>query len=262
MGYSLFGYSRSGFGVDATTTTRYVYFGVLFCAPAIAAGVATLALRMRGHPWVVPVSSLMLMGLVVSLGLAQLARFADSRGAMVETHLAQMAAAREFAASGERSLSSIPDRGRSPSLMIRDLQSGRIAATLPHAEPTAQAGLDARANLQVMVGPRTLDLPTFESVEFTGFSGIADGERPLTECVDAVAEVGAELQFPAAVPGGEATLRIADWPLRTQLVADGRESAPVTWSVAPGGEVHLGTVAPDAALRVLVPPGPVMICPV
>jgi hypothetical protein len=87
---------------------------------------------------------------------------------------------------------------------------------------------------------------------------VISGEQASCQLLDARA--GATVELPATQSGSEVRLTVSQDTVLTQLLEDGRSSQNWSHHVEPGTELHVGTTATDARLRITVPSGEVTFC--
>jgi len=259
--YGLFGYSRSGFGLDAAMASRYVYFGILFCVPALAAGLLLLADAIAVRPPQVSVLAwAVAAGVVVAVGSAQAAQSAVRERQVAPNRLHTVAAAR-LIQSGVPLLGTQPMPIRNPAVTVSMLDKPAVLAAVPRIDPGRRAELDVASSLQVASRNST-----FGFAPATGYAW-ADGQDP-TGATDAPSQrcrsrhlaQPADLDVPLAQTPAELQLTMDGQAFTTLLVSDGIVSDQMQWTTRPGRPVYVGSTARDATLRVVLPAGNVTVC--
>ncbi|WP_127480268.1 hypothetical protein [Nocardioides pantholopis] len=261
--YALFGYTRSGFGEDATTAQRYLYFGIVFCAPALAAGLDVLARRLEGREWARPLGWLLVAGLVVALGAAQAVRFAEGRERLIGDLQERVIAAERLANGEEQLLQTHPEPVLNPDITVSALRDRSVRESLPEVPVSEQAMIETRGNLQVAVRPRPWGAASPRDVAWVGFDRSDAGPEPLTTCTTRDAtSAGARLEL--RVEGEPVQVRVqAGGPeLGTRLSRGEASSTLRSWPIQPGEPVYVAASAEGFTLQVLVGAGPVTLCPV
>lgn len=255
--YVLIGYSRSGLGVDALSALRYVYFGVLMTTPALALGVGLAGSHLRQRSWAPVVSWSLAASLVVALGLAEAATFAEGRAALIQNVKDRLVAARDMAPSSSL-LSDRPEPIYSSPLTLEDLQDPSWTSPIG-GRATPQARRDVQASLQVRVDVRTFALPDPDDVSWIGFVGLPAEPRALDSCHSATAAAGARIEFLTGNEGAQVQLRTKGTVQTALVLKDGQSSTPAPAGVS--GTSYVGVTAPRTTVRVFVPPGRVTVCP-
>lgn len=251
----LIGVGRASMGPEFATAGRYVYFGVLFTLPALAialGGLGRLRSRVRGVPAVVGVLvSVLLLALGARGSLHFRSLVLDAQGPLRDRVLPAL----ELADSGAPLLSDEIGHGRDIGLTLSALeQSPRD--DVPRTRFTARDDLEARAYLQVAVETTSPGLLR-GTTSPDSYLGVL---RPSGPCLTGVATRPERVVLIPVDQGSQLRIRVASSEVTTVLVRHGRASSRVTWDIEPGKTFYVGTVAADARLRVIVPPGPVEIC--
>ncbi|WP_122816995.1 hypothetical protein [Nocardioides pantholopis] len=260
VAYALFGYTRSGFGEGATMAERYLYFGIVFSAPALGAGFDVLARRLRGRSWAQPAGWAVAATVAGALGVAHAVQFADARVQTIGALQERVVAATQVVSSGQRLLGEFAEPQLNPDIQVPALRDAEVRDSLPKVQVDAQALLDARGVLQVDVREAAFDLPFAPEVAWIGFGRQAAGVEQLSGCTSRVAEAGARLEFAVSRAPRQLAVAASGEVLNTQLSVGGRTSVARPWPIQAGAAVHVGVSAEQTTVRILLEPGPVTVC--
>lgn len=264
VAYALLGFSRSGFGLDATLRSRYVYFGLVFTLPALAAGLEILSRALARRPARVAATAWLTLGVVVlSVGAAQASRRAATQHGVVKENRARLIAAADLVASGSTLLRTQAMPARNPDVDVPTLQRQSVREAIPDVDPGRRAELYVAANLQVDVGTVRHPFPAPADVRWRGF------EPPNPKTADDPVQPGCETR---ATPGGGVVearaadedmafrLTVAGTGIGTQLVSGDYVTPVVQWTTQAGVPVHVASTARGTTLRIQVPAGAVTFC--
>lgn len=263
--YFLFGFTRAGIGPGATLASRYVYFGIVLTAPALAAGVQVLANRLVIRPpRVLIVAWVVVTAVVVSVGTTTVVEMSRASRANDARNRPSIVAAEQLVASGQRLLRTLPSPLRNPDITVDALKSPSVRAALPDVSPDRRARLDVALNLQVDVSGQGHGLAPATGLRFRHFATPSAGSRDRTTaatgCVVRSALGEAVIEVPPAAGGSELVVTVSGKTLDTGLVQGSVRSAVTRWTARPGQPLVVSTTAQDATLEVLVPPGRVTVC--
>jgi hypothetical protein len=262
--YFLFGFTRAGMGAGATLASRYVYFGIVLTAPALAAGAQVLANRLVIRPpRVLIVAWLVVAAVIVSVGATSvigLSRTSQDKDAGIAPRIV---AAEQLVSSGQRLLRNLPSPQLNPDITVDALKRPSVRAALPDVVPDRRARLDVALNLQVDVGGQGHGLAPATGLRFRHFATPSAGNRSRTDapgCEVRSALGGAVIEVAPSAGGSELVVTVSGKTLDTGLVQGSVRSAVTRWAARPGQPLVVSTTAQDATLEVFVPPGRVTVC--
>lgn len=261
LAYALFGFTRSGLGLTSTQTSRYLYFGVLFCGPAIASGLSALSVRLRDRMWIRPVGWILLGGVAASVGLGQLSLYAGKREAQIGDMRQRLVAAVQLKNSGAVLLSDRPDPTPNPDILIDKLASSSVASTLPAVRPSAKTRLQVASTLQVGVSGTRFPVPSFSAVDVHAGGSATGQQATLSGCTEVDAPTGTWLTFRTGAEGGQVQVTLPVAQVQTQLIDGAHASVPQAWEAAAGRPLYVGASKADVRLRVYLPEGRTTVCP-
>lgn len=261
MAFTLFGYSRSGIdGSTQTGVSRYVYFGILFCCPALTCLIEAVRQRLTDRsPWaVVVVAGAMLAGAVV-LGSAESVAFADQMDRVVGGFKDRVVAEGQLLKHHERLLRTKLDPKYNRGLTISRLRPA--VDRLPRLSPSPANMLQTRSSLQVGVWSRRMPTPYASSAAVI-WGPTRRQNLTSRQCATGFAEAGRievpvpprGAQFTVVVPG---TGRVS---VTTRLTKSGLSSSPMTHNVVGGTTAHVGSTAPGTVLVVGLPATYATVC--
>ena len=262
--FALFAYTRSGLGEGAGAATRYLYFGVLFCIPAVALAIDLLRRRLLDRPFALPVATVVMLAMTGALGMANLNRFSDERVNTIGDLKQRIAATMRLVDEGAPVLWQMPSPDRNPDITVANLDRAGVRDDLQGVDVSPRDLLDARGQLQVAVsGSPLADLPPAGAISWSGL----DPAGLITDALDSCQErtVSGEdvyLEFDVPRRGTSLALTTQDnAEIRTSL-RDGQDtSESLDWDVDSGEYVTVETTASGLNLQVRVPPGQVTVCP-
>ena len=149
-----------------------------------------------------------------------------------------------------------PEQEVAPDIDADSLGRKDVQDKIPNIDPSRQAALDAASHLQVAESDESLDLPAAAAVQLDGFEVVSKAGS----CADLDASDGATIDLPTTATGSEVTLTVSEPRIKTELRSGDRRSMRSSHKVPADEAFHVGTVAPDATLRITVPSGPVTLC--
>lgn len=262
--FALFAYSRSGLGEGAGSSSRYLYFGIVFCAPALALLVELAGRKIVDRRYSRPVATTVVLVLTGALGLAHLNHFADDRSAnWIGDLRGRLAATTRLIDEGAPLVGSLPSPAYNPNITVDALKSAGVLDDLRDVEVSPNDYLDARGQLQVRVGDsESVRLPRAREVTWVGLDSVPGEAEPLERCMTRVV-TGAEAFVEFAVPkigASMAVLTEANDEIQTSLVDGELISQPVQWGIDSDGFVMVETTAAGTDLRIRLPRGEVTVC--
>jgi hypothetical protein len=261
-GYLLFGFSRSGLGIDAATASRYVYFGVLFTLPALSVGLEVVASWLRPRNWAGPLAWLLLGVLVVSVGSAQVVQFRDHRRDQIGDTRERIVAAARLIAEGEPLLRSQPSPVLNPDINTEAVRDVARAGALPDAVPGRRAVLNAAANLQVDVRHESFGFRPPTRVTWSGFAASPHGMEGsnASQCEVRYSDVGGRIEITLGSEPTQLRIALTGDRFDALLKSGAAKSELVRWDVRPNDFVYLGATAENETLLLRFPRGSVTIC--
>ncbi len=255
--YLLLALSRAGWGLDQATSTRYLYVGVLLTLPAVALSLQLAWERLADFPRPRALLSVTLVVLFVGSGAQLLRGDAELHEQWVEGSRGRVVAAATLVAEDAPLLSDLVDPTGAIDIDSGSLARPEVRERLPRVVPTPQESLDTAGYLQVGVGRDSFGLPPARGLRLDRAVRVdSDGA-----CRRSVARAGATVTLATTPSGSQVAITGTRGSITTSLVRDGLASVPWSHPLRSGAEVHVGTVAPDARLRVTLPTGPVTVCP-
>ena len=260
--FTLFAYARSGLGADATEPSRYMYFGIMFCVPALALVVGMVSTRLPAHALARPVAVAVILALTGALGMAHLNRYADGRVETVGGLQSRLAATTLLMDEGNRMLWQMPSPERNPDITVTGLE--QVRGEFGDVRVSRSERLDARGQLQVVVGKTaSASLPSAREVSWIGLdSRPRKRTTPLDTC-STRAVTGEEGFVTLAVPTRGASIEVRTGDnneIETSLI-DGRlVSEPVHWNVDSDEFVTVATTATGTHLQIRLPHGEATVC--
>jgi hypothetical protein len=260
--YALFGYTRSGFGPEAVLASRYIYFGILFSTPALAAGMQIMASALSRRPVRVGVVAWSIaVALVAGVGVAQVVQSADRQRVVVAKTKARIVAAGRLAGGGASLLRSQPMPLTNAEVTAASLRTRGVQAALPSIRPGRQAELDVAANLQVDVRRSTFGFAS--PTQVTWLPGVPTPRgrtAPASRCEHHALPVETSLEVPLAGRPVQVHLVAGGQGFMTLLRSGAVQSEPVQWSSKPGESVYVASTAEAGTLKIVLPPGDVTLC--
>jgi hypothetical protein len=255
--YLLLALTRAGWGVESSISSRYLYIGVLLTLPAVALSLNLVWEWLAGHPLPRAVTWLALGAVLVGFGAASLHHAAEYNEGRIAGLRGRVVASARLVETGAPLLNKTAEPAIAPDIDTTSLARRSVRSRLPRFDPPLSAVLGAAGYLQVGVSEDSLDLPLAEGVR-TRKMDVISGEHASCQLLDARA--GATVELPATLSGSEVRLTVSQDTVLTQLLEDGGSSQNWSHDVDPGRELHVGTTAADARLRVTVPSGEVTLC--
>jgi hypothetical protein len=255
--YLLLAVTRAGWGVQSSTSTRYLYVGVLLTLPAVGLSLNLLWERMAAYPLPRTLVWLALGVVFIGSGAALLHRAEVLNRSWTVGMRGRVVAATDLVHQGVPLLNTHAEPDAAPDIDTASLARPDIRSRLPHFEPSLYSKLGAAGFLQVAVSEDPLDLPVAEGVTVRKMKAVS-GDPDACQVYDARA--GATVEVPGTAAGAEVRLRVSQDTILTQLRQD--ETTGLRWShpVHPDTELHVGSTAADSVLRVTVPSGEVTLC--
>ncbi len=254
--YLLLGVARAGLGLDQATSTRYLYVGVLLTLPAVGLSLQLLWERLDALPRPRAVIWLVLGVTFIGSGAQLLAQVADGHEEWVSGSRGRLVAAAALVEQGAPLLSQRVEPIVAPDIDVASLSRPDVRDRMPRVEPTPGEVLAVASHLQVGVSADTLGLPPARRVVVRGV--LSTSQRG--ECQRLEVRSGAVVVVPATATGSEIALMVAAGQIFTELQRAGLASPRWEHDVPAGTTLHVGTVAPDAQLRITLPSGDLTLC--
>ncbi len=256
--FLLLALTRAGWGVSASTSPRYLYVGVLLTLPAVGLTLQVAWERLSAYPLPRAMVGIALGILVVGSGIVVLHRAALEQEDLVEGLRGRVVASARLVEKGAPLLNKKAEPRVAPDIDAASLARPGIRSRLPQFDPSRADLLGAAAYLQVAVSEDPLDLPLADGVKVTKMTPVSTGSEAAT-CQELEARAGATIDLPAT-SGAEVRLTVDRDVILTQLLRRGRSSARWVHGVEAGTEMHVGTTAAPARLRISVLSGEVTLC--
>jgi hypothetical protein len=265
VAFALFAYSRSGLGEGAGSSSRYLYFGVLFCAPALALGVELASQKLVDRPFSRPVAMGVVLALTGALGLAHLNRFADHRAVNRIGDLdGRLAATTRLIDANAPLLGDYPSPDYNPNITVGLMKSAGVLDDLRTIPVSEDQLLDAKGQLQVALGRETpAGLPAVRNVLWVGLDPTPGEPEPLDKCMSRFV-TGEDAILQVSVPKRGASIWVEtedNDEIETSLLDGDDESESIRWPVESDDLVSVESTAAGTDLQVRLPHGEVTVCP-
>lgn len=255
--YLIVGISRSGFGVESATSSRYAYFGVLMTLPAFAVAASWLAGRLAERPVERRVVWIVAVALLATSGWAQLHSFRLTREAQDQGLRERVLAAVQLVREGAPLVAARVDGAYNRDIDVDTLAQPEVLDALPDLPVTRQGRLDAAVNLQAAAVAESTGLPAPDRLRRHGLTT----RGPLDEdCTLWSAEPGAFLELPPSRTGSEVALAPEEPVLRMQMIGRHGASYVRQLTVPPRTRTYVASSSPDASLRVYADSPEIVIC--
>lgn len=253
--YVLFGESRLGLFANPLSPSRYVYFGLLFSAPALTATFVVVARSLRDRVVLRSVVAAATALATLLLGIGEMSTWSDQRRTDTTAVKRQLVAAVDLAHSHARTLSTTPLPKVTHYLRLGALM--QAAHTLPPVRPTAQDRLEVSAALQTGIARKPYAVGPTGLVKLGG----SGPWQRLAACASRSISAGNALYLRGQSGGTQVAIHTSGGSLETQMLAHGEQSSVVaTW--VRSGTVYVGLSRPDAVARISLSGAPVRVCPV
>ncbi len=256
--YVLLALTRAGLGVDTATSVRYLYVGVLLTLPAVGLTLDLVWRRMAAFAMPRTFVWLALGVVLVGSGVVLLHRAANQNEYWQQGQRGRVVAAAELVGSGAPLLNDRAEPEAAADIDVASLARPDVRSRLPDLHPSPQDVLGAAGFLQVDVSVAPLYLPLADGLAVRRTRALST-ELDAASCQRLVAGDGATVELPPT-SGSEFRLTVSGDEVSTQLVRDGKSGPRWKHRVEPGVELHVGSAAASATLRVAVPPGDVLLC--
>lgn len=241
--------SRGGLGPEATSSSRYLYFGALMTLPALAHALQWCCEVLARWRMAVPALVGLALAALITHGALGVVAFREDRDTLTPDLRGRTIAAATLTQSGERILDPVLDPDFNPQLQIDALAAAAEAGQVPNSPVPPRAELNARAQLQVGVAAGGFDLPQGR-VQVSGTSADKSGG-----CLIGPGAEGGSVTM-ATGTGGQFDLALLGTGTAQFRLRQGRAISGTAAVAIPDGErVTVGVTAPDAELVVDLPAG-------
>jgi hypothetical protein len=254
--YLLLGISRAGLGVEASTASRYAYFGLIFSLPAFAAGISRLAAPLGRRRWELPVASVLLASFFAASGTAQTVAFTDGRTMLSPGLEKELLSAEVLVQQNQKMLSQYLSLPYNPDITVKAFSRDNVKDALPNEPVTRLDLMNASVHLQVASKATDLGLPP--AVHAAAHD--VNGDLSPSGCSTVTAGAHSFVDLPPVAQGSQVTLtsQATDYPV--QLVSGDRVSEPSVVQGAPATPIYIGSTAQDGTLRITLVPGQLELC--
>jgi hypothetical protein len=278
--YLIVGFGRAKLDLDYVEHSRYLYVGLVLCAPAVACAVELIARRLHDLPRANAGAWLVVVAVVVLLGASETAQYAAARRAADPARKQELIAAAALIRARAPLLSDRIDPFddyRHPGMSVSALKEAQALGELPPGHPSPATLFDERSVLQVNVSNAAMDvLPatTYHWLDhWTGKAASFPRRRAdaLRGCTVREATETARLEVPLGPHGAQ--IKVAFTPhghsagvIHTRILHGGQASIRSAWSLnarwnLAGRRLFVASTVKHATLQVTLPAGRIGVCP-
>lgn len=278
--YLIVGFGRSRDGVAYAEHSRYLYIGMVLCAPAVACALELVARRLRPVPRVTAVAWMVVAVLLVVAGSIGAADFATSRRAEDPDRRQELLAAAVLIRRGASILSDRIDRTdiyRHPAMSVTGLKGAGVLSKLPAGRPGARAIFDERSVLQVGLRESAMQVPRSATYHWADRWTNATAPRPsgrpvgeLSGCTTRVTTGPQRLDVPLGTHGGQVQINLrprtpTGQSVQTRIFQRGHASVRLFWPLTAsweldGPRLFAASTMHRATLNVTLPAGRIRVC--